>query len=276
VVIWLKIAFLGPTGTFTEEAAKKIFGEAAELAACASIPEVFEKVEVGEADSGVVPVENSTEGSVNLTFDCLLKTRAFVTAETSLRIVQNIFRSRESAAKAKGEANRIFSHPQSLAQCRNYLKSNCPKAKLEECASNAKAGEIAAMEKCWAIGPLALGGIYGLELVENGIEDNKNNFTRFLAVSMKEEKPESAEKTSIVFSVPHTPGSLVAILMEFSERQVNLTKIESRPLRGAVWEYVFFVDLEGKKGTKRFDEALGAAKGKCLFLKDLGSYRTVV
>lgn len=265
-----KAAFLGPRGTFSEEAVRKRFGNSVETVPLASIRDVFGSVERGEASLGVVPVENSTEGPVGETLDCLLATRLVVVGEMILKVHHCL------AAPVKVKVERIYSHPQALAQCRRTLAAAFPSAELIPVASTARAMEEAKRKGGMALGSVSAARASGMRIVRENLEDERSNRTRFLAIAR--ESPRTWQgmkgiKTSAIFSVKHEPGALCSALAPFAKRRVNLTRIESRPARrGRSWEYVFFVDFEGSALDARCAAALRELRELCKFVKVLGSY----
>ncbi len=264
------VAYLGPKGTFTEQAARSYFSEAKEFVECRDIPEVFNAVASYVAEFGVIPVENSIEGSVNIALDLLLESDLRVSGEIEQRIVHNLI------AKEDVELSRIrgvISHPQALAQCRNFLKTNLPRAEIIEAGSTAAAVKIAkGAGDLAAIGSEFAAKVYGLKILAKGIEDNPNNFTRFLVLSHRRAERTGNDKTSIIFSTRHAPGMLHEALGVFAKRKINLTKIESRPTRKKLWEYVFYCDFEGHEKEKLIQDSLNDLKDKTILLKVLGSY----
>lgn len=267
----LRVTYLGPEGTFSEEAALKHFGRPLSKGAlpCASIDEVFRRVEVGDAAVGVVPVENSTEGAVGRTLDQLLRTRLLISAEITLRIRQNLLRK---VPGLKG-ARVVYSHAQSLAQCHDWLTRNLPGLQRVAVASNAEAALRAAEDE----GVLAIAGAaaaerYGLLVLARSIEDEPDNTTRFLALSERDAAPTGRDKTSLVMSTRNRPGAMVALLRPLSRNGVSMTKLESRPSREGLWEYVFFVDIEGHAAEPRVARALAELRGRAALVKVLGSY----
>jgi chorismate mutase/prephenate dehydratase len=267
----VKVAFLGPAGTFSEQAAKKFFfNTPATFLECPSIQDVFRAVSVGDADFGVAPVENSLEGSVNIVLDLLLNSSLKVFGEIEERISHNLIVKPGTKIE---EIKLIISHPQALAQCKNFIEENLREVKIKECNSTALAVKMAKKIKgAAAIGTELAAQIYGLEIAARGIEDWANNFTRFFVLSKIEAKPTGNDKTSIIFSVKHKPGALYQALEVFAKKQINLTKIESRPSRRKPWEYLFYCDFEGHKEKTPCNEALKELKKKCAFIKILGSY----
>lgn len=267
----IKVAFLGPAGTFCEQAAKKFFvGAPASFVECLSIPEVFRAVGAGDASFGVIPIENSLEGSVSLALDLLLESDLKVCGEIEERVCHNLM---AKPGTKMGEIRIVISHPQALAQCRKFIEKNLRHAKIKEANSTAMAVKIAKRVKgAAAIGTELAAEIYGMEILARDIEDWPNNFTRFLVLSRSDSKPTGNDKTSIIFSVKHVPGALYQALEIFARKKINLTKIESRPTRKKPWEYLFYCDFEGHKDDPTCNEALRELGRKCVFMKILGSY----
>jgi chorismate mutase/prephenate dehydratase len=272
----LKIAFLGPSASFSNDAAARVFPED-ELVPAGTIKEVFEFVDLSKTDFGVIPLENSTEGSVTQTLDMLAGTKLFIIGEVFLKIKQCLL-SNESASKIK----KIYSHPQGFAQCREWLSNNYPKAELIECSSTAKAAEKAASEKySGAIASESAAKKFGLLILKENIQDSVENRTRFgvlardieAKISSSSNSPKT--KTSILFGVKHAPGSLFDAIKSFKDFGVNMTKIESRPSKKNAWEYVFFVDVEGFVNDKNVALAMAELKKHCEFVKILGSYSRI-
>jgi len=267
----VKVAFLGPAGTFSEQAAKKFFfNMPASFIECQSIQDVFRAVSVGDADFGVAPVENSLEGSVNIVLDLLLNSSLKVFGEIEEKITHNLI---VKPGTKIGDIKLVISHPQALAQCRKFIEENLHGVKIKECNSTALAVKMAKKIKgAAAIGTELAAQIYGMEIAAREIEDWTNNFTRFFVLSKIEAEPTGNDKTSIIFSVKHKPGALYQALEVFAKKQINLTKIESRPSRKKPWEYLFYCDFEGHKEKTPCNEALKELKKKCAFIKILGSY----
>ena len=269
----LSVAYLGPQGTFTQAAAVKHFGHAADTRACASIDEVFRAVEAGNADYGVVPVENSTGGAVGTTLDLLLQTPLQVCGEVDLRVHQFLLRKPGAA----GKVEKVYSHAQSLAQCHEWLNQNLPEVERVAVVSNAEAARLAAEDgSAAAIAGEAAAEHYGLERVAENIEDRPDNTTRFLVVGQHDAAPSGKDKTSLVMSAQNRPGAVYDLLSPLATHQVSMTKLESRPSRIGLWEYVFFVDIEGHRQDGKVAEALKALQDKAAFLKVLGSYPVAV
>ena len=263
------VAYLGPEGTFTEEAARKHFGRTASLAPLASIDQVFRAVEQGAARSGVVPVENSTEGQVGRTLDQLVKTDLVIGAEVTLRIRQHLLRITPSPEGAE----LVYSHAQSLAQCCGFLERNLPDVPRVEVVSNAEAARRAAGDpRALAIAGAAAAERYGLHLLARGIEDDPHNTTRFLVLGKEPARATGRDKTSLVMSTKNGPGAMVALLRPLSRNGVSMTKLESRPSREGLWDYVFFADLEGHADEPPLRRALLELGRRASFLKVLGSY----
>jgi chorismate mutase/prephenate dehydratase len=266
----LRIACLGPAGTFSYQAVCEQFGDRAAPVTVTSIAEVFDEVEHRRVDYGVVPVENSTEGVVAATLDRFVSSNLRVKAEILLRIDQCLM----SKSGRSDRVKRIVSHPQSLGQCRQWLTQHFPRIPLEEVGSNAQAAEVARRDvKAAAIAGRIAAEHYGLKVVAENIQDQSENLTRFFVIAHDGEgRPSGEDKTSLLVSVSHESGALYHVLKPFSDHGVNLCSIESRPLKGRPWEYVFFLDLDGHSTDKQVIGALEAVRKRSLFLKVLGSY----
>jgi chorismate mutase/prephenate dehydratase len=263
------IAFLGPEASFSHLAARLHFGESSRFFPQTGIARVFDEVEKGAIDWGVVPVENSLEGSVNITLDRLITTTLKIRAEYFLRISQCLI----SSAKSMPGIKKIYSHPHALAQCQVWLKTNLPNCVLGEAESTAAAAQMVRGKKNEAaIGSLLAAQLYGLNTLAEGIEDNSSNMTRFLVIGKGESDPTGNDKTSLIFATPDLPGSLHRALASFARRKLNLTKIESHPVKERLWEYIFFVDMMGHVKDKEVKSCLRELKEKTTFLKILGSY----
>lgn len=265
----LKIAYFGPPATFTHLAARRHFGSSAEYVPESTIKAIFESVMRGKAQYGVVPVENSTEGVVNYTLDMFMDSDLSITSEILLPIKHNLM----SKTGRKTGIKKIYSHPQPLAQCRGWLEDYYPGVPIIGGMSTASAAKRVAREpSSAAIASELAADIYKLKFIAKGIEDYKDNYTRFLVIA-KDYLPKTGnDKTSIMFSVKDKPGALYTILEHFSRHKINLTKIESRPSKRKAWEYIFFVDMEGHVEESKVKKAVDAVKKKCLYLKVLGSY----
>lgn len=264
-----RIAYLGPESTFTHLAAIKNFGKNAEYVPGKSIKDVFYDVEKGRADYGVVPIENSTEGVVNHTLDMFVDSELKICAEILLEISHNIL-SREKSLK---RIKKIYSHPQAIAQSRNWIEDYLPNAELIEVSSTSKAAEMAKRNRfSAAIASSFASQLYKLNIISRGIEDSPNNFTRFLIVGTEYPSRSGRDKSSIMFSIKDRVGALHDMLVPFKVNRINLTKIESRPSKRKAWEYIFFVDFVGHVDEKKIKMALRTLEKNCVFLRILGSY----
>jgi chorismate mutase/prephenate dehydratase len=265
----LRVAYLGPEYTYSHEAARMRFGSSAEFGAEPSIAAVFTALDTSRADFGVVPVENSSEGSVTLTLDLLIDTPLVIIGEVLLPI-RHALMSREGDAAAIAV---IYAHQQSLGQCRNYLAANFPHCRLEAVASNtAGAARAAGEPDAAAIASEAAAAPYGLSVIARNIQDSAQNTTRFLVIGRNPAGRSGADKTTALFAVRDEVGALNQALNIFARNRINISKIESRPLRSRPWEYLFFVDLHGHREDPGLKRALAALERKALFLKVLGSY----
>jgi chorismate mutase/prephenate dehydratase len=265
----LKVAFLGPQATFTHVAAMHQFGFSAQLVPIKSIPSIFEEVGRGRANYGVVPVENSNEGVVSHTLDMFMESDLKIIAEVLVEVSHDLL-NRTGRIE---DVRKVVSHPQALAQCRAWLEENLPDVPLVDVGSTALAAQqVAEDESAAAIASEAAATLYGLRVVKHRIEDNPNNFTRFLVIGRQMPEPGERDKTSIMFSVRDEPGILYRMLEPFSKRGINLSKIESRPMKGRAWEYIFFLDMEGHIRNEQIAAAIEELRGCCQFLKVLGSY----
>jgi chorismate mutase / prephenate dehydratase len=263
------VAYLAPPATFTHQAARERFGESVTYHPSRSIAETFEDVERGHAQFGVVPVENSIEGAVNVTLDRLLESDLTICGELALEIGQCLL----SRATELREIKRVLSHPQGLAQCRGWLAANLPDVPVEETNSTAGAAELAAGDATLAAIASALAGeLYGVPVLRARIEDNRQNTTRFLVIGRQQPAPSGRDKTSILFAMPNQPGALYRILEPFARIGLNLTKIESRPTKRERWDFVMFVDFEGHRETPIVAGALSEIAERTRYLKILGSY----
>lgn len=265
----LQIAYFGPEATFTHMAARKQFGSQATLFPCRSITDVFDEVEAGRSDYGVVPIENSTEGVVNHTLDMFLDADLKICAELELPVSHALLAQAAPLAPLRC----LASHPQALAQCRRWVEANLPEVKLVEAASTAEAAKLAAADRrTGAIASALAAELYGLRILAQRIEDSHNNLTRFLVIGRESPVRSGRDKTSILFSIKDRVGALHDMLVPFQRHRINLTKIESRPTRRKPWEYVFFVDFLGHVAERRVQTALDELEPSCLFFKVLGSY----
>jgi chorismate mutase/prephenate dehydratase len=265
----LTVGYLGPPATFTHQAALQRFGVGVSYRPARSIGEVFDDVERGRVDFGVVPVENSTEGAVNLTLDRLVVSDALICGEVRLEIAQQLL----ARAADLGEIKRVVSHGQALAQCRGWLAEHLPDVATEEMVSTAAAAELAAADPTVAaIASELASRLYGVPVLRARIEDNPHNATRFLLAGRRPVRPTGRDKTTILFAMKNEPGALYRILEPLARARINLTKIESRPAKQGPWEYVIFVDLEGHRDTPAVASVLSEVGERTLFLKVLGSY----
>ncbi len=263
------VAFQGEHGAYSEEAVRQHFGANVETMPCHAFENIFDAVEHGEADFGAVPVENSTAGSINKAFDLLLEHDLRVHGEILLRVRHCLL----TTAGNIGNIKEVRSHPQALAQCESYMNRNGYTAvPWYDTAGSAKDLAAKPEEGIAVIASRLSAETYGLEIVEAGIEDMQQNYTRFFVVGKGEAEKASRCKTSLVFAVPNTPGSLYGALEEFARRRINLTKIESRPRRNRPWQYVFYVDFDGHWQDKEAGDALVYLLNRAAFVKLLGSY----
>lgn len=266
----LKIAYLGPEGTWTHQAAIKKFGHSVNYAPQLNFADVFDQVARRAADYGVVPIENSTEGAVSHTLDLFVDSPLHICAQVLLRIEHGLM-----AAIPRERITTLYSHPQVFGQCRGWLLKNFPNAECVEVSSTTKAAEIARDQA--AQGAAALGGglaaeLYGLKMLEERIQDRSTNTTRFLVIGEKTCPPTGNDRTSVLFAIHDRPGSLVSALQAFDHFQINLSKIESRPSKRKDWEYIFHVDLAGHCQDAKVAEALEELSQHCSMVKLLGSY----
>ncbi len=264
----LRVAYLGPEGSFSNIAAVRKFGASVEYLPLADIRAVFEEVARGHCDLGLVPIENSVGGGVVDTMDSFIEAHVYICAEVLVEIHHNLL-----ANCSPEEIRTIASKPEVFAQCRNWLSASFRKAQLVPVASSAKAAEMATEQAdLAAIGSTLAAEIYGLKIVFANIEDQSNNMTRFFVISRNPAKQTGNDKTSIMFTTGHRAGALVEVLNVFSRNNVNLTNIDTRPSKRRNWEYYFFVDAEGHFEDANFTEAIDEAKEHCGELHVLGSF----
>ena len=263
------VSFQGELGAYSEEAASMFFGPNAVTKPCRTFKEVFQSVEDGSAEYGIAPAENSLEGSINQTFDLLLETPLKICGEVKVRVRHCLLTLPGTKLK---DIRVIYSHPQALAQCAGFLQ----KLGLETVPTYDTAGSAKMLMekqlKAAAIASERAALIYGLQVLRREIEDSPENFTRFFVLGKTDSPPTEKDRTSIVFATTHTPGSLHNALGELASRQINLTKIESRPIRGRPWEYNFFVDFDGHQKDSTVSEAISSLRNSTAMLKILGSY----
>jgi chorismate mutase/prephenate dehydratase len=267
----LKVAFLGPEGTFTQQAVYKQFGHSVRALALPSIEEVFHEVEAGAADFGVVPIENSTEGTVTHTLDRFIVSPLYICGEVELRVQQFLMGRMNSLS----DVQRICSHQQSLAPCRHWGEENRPAAERQPVSSNAEGARRARDEQgTAAIGPEAAAEVYGLNVLVAEIEDHPDNTTRFLVLGRKAFKPSGEDKTTLMVSAGKTdsPGALYHLLEPLAKRRISMTRIESRPSRRRKWDYVFFIDIEGHAEDRTVATALADLRKRASLFRVLGSY----
>ncbi len=269
----LEVAFLGPEGTFTQQAAFKHFGHAVKTIPVANINEIFSEVESGHCQFGVVPVENSTEGVITHTLDRFLVSPLQICGEVEIRVHQNLMGLMDDAAKI----TEVYSHQQSLAQCKHWLDMNLPHAKRTAVASNAEAAKLVAenSEKAAIAGKVAA-ELYQLNLLAKNIEDEPNNTTRFIIIGQQQPSSTGVDKTSLVVSTGNQSGALHRILEPFARYHISMTHIESRPSRQGLWDYVFFIDIDGHKEDDNVAKALAILQANVTMLKILGSYPKAV
>jgi chorismate mutase/prephenate dehydratase len=265
----MNVAFFGPAGTFTHMAALRFFGLAVRYVEATTIPGVFDAVTRGTVAFGVVPIENSTEGAVTFTLDSLLDSSLMIRSEIVLDISQCLVGRHAEL----GRIQRVYSHPQALAQCRGWLAQNLPHAQLVVAPStSAAAREVAADDGAAAVSSRLAAELSGLLVIREGIQDRAQNATRFVVIATEDAPPTGRDKTSLVFSTRHERGALKHVLEIFEQQGVNLTRIESRPARDKLWEYVFFTDLEGHRSDPAIARAIERLGETQAMVRLLGSY----
>ncbi len=268
----LTVSYLGPQGTFSEMALYQHFGHAVEGMHCASIDEVFRSAESGSANFAVVPVENSTEGVIARTLDLLLSTGLIICGEIELRVHQNLM----TRSGHRDGVKRVYSHPQSLAQCHGWLNAHLPGAERMPLSSNAEAARRASQEPdCAAIGPAIAADRYGLQIVDASIEDDSRNRTRFLVLGNRLPGASGRDRTSLVLSAHNRPGAVHDLIAAFAANGVSMSRIESRPARTGQWEYLFYIDIVGHQDDAPVAKALAEVAQKAPFMKIFGSYPAV-
>jgi chorismate mutase/prephenate dehydratase len=268
-----RVAYLGPAGTFSEQAAVKFFGSSIEHVPCVSFDEVFHATTAGTAEFGVVPVENSTEGVVTRSLDLLLHSPLHIIGELSLLIRHHLLRLSDSAEGVEV----VLAHPQALAQCQGWLNKHLPKAERRAVSSNAEGARLAATNAAWAaIAGERAGSEFGLHIAAHAIQDDAFNRTRFAVVCLPQvlDAPQASGKdcVSVVVSVPNRPGAVHDLLVPLKKHGVSMTRFESRPARSGQWEYYFYIDLEGHPSQPNMAEALQELQSLCAFYKLLGTY----
>ena len=269
----LTIAYLGPEGTFTEAAAMKRFGSAIQEQSCATIDEVFRDVVSGAAHYGVVPVENSSEGAVGRTLDLLMQSSLQICGEVKLPIHQCLLGQQSELSAIKS----VYSHPQSFGQCQGWLNTHLPHAARIPVASNAEAARLAAENPHnAAIAGNQAAALFGLKVLVENIEDDASNTTRFLVLGNQQVAPSGNDKTSLVMSTANRPGAVHDLLVPLAKHGVSMTKLESRPARSGLWEYVFYMDIEGHQADVKVAAALAELRKVAAFVKVLGSYPVAI
>lgn len=270
----LKIAYLGPEGTFTHTAAVKHFGHAVETSALGTIDEVFREVSADAANYGVVPVENSSEGIVSHTLDSFLESNLKVCGEVQLRIHHHLL---ISDIGRSDKITRIYSHHQSLAQCRKWIDAHLPNVERIPVSSNAKAARLIQSEwNAAAIAGETAAEMYNLKTLAANIEDNPENTTRFLIVGNHDVSPSGNDKTSIIVSTKNKPGALYYLLEPFHQNDISLTRIETRPSQSGMWSYVFFIDFEGHESDEKVQKVMSVLESTAADVRHLGSYPKAV
>lgn len=265
----LRLAYLGPEGSYSEQAALEHFGHAVNRLPCPSFDEVFRALEAGQADVGMVPVENSTEGAVNRTLDLLLNTSMTVMGERSL-VIRHCLMSQSGTLDG---VKTVMAHPQALAQCQAWLGRNHPELARAAASSNAEAARLAAQDpSVAAIAGESAAATWGLNVVSAGIQDDPHNRTRFLALGSIPTQPTGHDKTSLILAVPNRAGAVYEMLAPLAENKVSMTRFESRPARTGEWEYYFYVDVLGHAQDANVARALDALRSQVAFFKLLGSY----
>ncbi len=265
----LRVVFLGPVATFTHQACIEHFGLSVEYLPQKEIADVFEAVEKGRADFGVVPIENTAEGVVTHTLDMFVSSNLTISAEIMLEVSMALLNKTGRFEDIKT----VSSRPHAIAQCRGWLRSHLPDASINDASSTALAAKIASEdESVAAVSSIAAADLYNLRVLENNIEDTPHNLTRFLVVGRQCAKETGDDKTSIVFAIKDAPGALYNMLEPFARRGINLTKIESRPIKTRAWEYLFFIDLDGHIRQTEVSDAVTELEKLCSFMKILGSY----
>lgn len=269
----LRVAYLGPAGTFSEQAALQYFGASMARVLCVSIDEVFRATAAGSAEFGVVPIENSSEGVISRSLDLLLNSPLHIIGETSFLVRHHLLRSEP----ALHDIEAVYAHPQALAQCQDWLTTHLPHAERRAAASNAEGARIAATNPAWAaIASERAGAEFGLHVVSYAIQDDAFNRTRFAVICLPHTLPMPAASgrdcTSVVLSVPNHSGALHDLLVPLKTHGVTMTRLESRPARSGQWEYYFYIDLAGHVSDPPVAAALDEVRARCAFYKLLGSY----
>jgi chorismate mutase / prephenate dehydratase len=265
----LRVAYLGPEGTFSQMAARSLFGLQARYRECATIEAVFEAVESDDATYGVAPFENSTEGAVSMTSDALVESKLKIKQEHVLPVAHCLL----SRARALTSIQALYSHPQALAQCRGWIAKHLPRAQIVQTTSTAAAArEAHSDDRAAAIGADIAAEIHDLPILRANVQDRPENATRFVVLAKEDAPPSGNDRTTLAFGVVDQKGALRKVLSIFEANEVNLTRIESRPSRKQAWHYVFLVDIEGHRSQKNVARALRAIARDCDFVKVIGSY----
>jgi chorismate mutase / prephenate dehydratase len=268
----MNVAFLGPAGTFTHAAARELFGASTRFVDASTIGAVFDAVRRGHADRGVVPIENSTEGSVTEAVDALMEGGVLVQRELLFQVEQCLL----STVRDVGDISRVYSHPQALAQCRQWLSTHLASAQLIQSASTSAAAREALSDTAGAaIGGRFAADLNDLPILRERIQDLAENATRFVVLGANDSPRTGRDKTSLAFAVHDERGALLRVLQVFDERDINLTRIESRPSRQKAWDYVFLADLEGHRDDPNVRDAIDLLSSRCPMLEVLGSYPRV-
>jgi chorismate mutase / prephenate dehydratase len=270
----VKVTYQGETGAYSEMAVYKFFGSKVDPVPCKDFREVFESVKTGAVPHGVVPIENSIEGSVNQNYDLFLAYDLKVCGEVAIKLAHVLIANPNTELE---NVKTVYSHPQALAQCRSYLE----KHKWEISPAYDTAGSVKIIKEknltnAAAIASEKAADLYGMKILARNISDNPSNYTRFLVLGTEDAAPTGDDKTSIIFSSKHAPGTLYHAIGEFATRNINLTRIESRPTKTTAWQYNFYLDFEGHRTEKRCAEALQALEKFAIFVKILGSYPRVI
>lgn len=269
----LRVAYLGPHGTFSEAAVFQRFGQATDGLPADSIDGVFTAVENGAANYGLVPVENSTEGAIGRTLDLLLNSNLKICGEVLLQVHQCLLSNEQDLTMIR----KIYSHPQSFGQCQGWLNAHLPHAERITASSNADAARLAAEESfAAAVAGAQAAPYFKLKVLAQNIEDDARNTTRFLMIGKQEVAPSGRDKTSLVMSAQNRPGAVHDLLVPLAQNGVSMTKLESRPSRAGLWEYVFYLDIEGHQSDAKVAAALLQLKQIAAFVKVLGSYPVAV
>jgi chorismate mutase/prephenate dehydratase len=268
----IAVAYLGPEGTYTQAAVLKHFGQAITSCPLTAIDEVFREVEAGAVDYGVVPIENSSEGAVDHTLDMFMNSPLKICSEVELRVHHNLL-----GKAALTAVTRVYAHQMALAQCREWLNEHLSGVECSAVSSNAEAARLAQHEPgSAAIAGANAAAIYGLDILAANIEDKPDNTTRFLVIGRKIPAPSGRDKTSLLASTTNRPGALYRLLKPLAENGISMTRIESRPSRREMWEYVFFIDIEGHVQDQKVADVIALLEGEAAMIKVLGSYPSAV